>query len=65
LDSSLGLETFQSQLANSLIVLILVSKKLVLITILLVSDKRIYSIQDVLYDYRADLHGIRNRTIVM
>ena len=21
--------------------------------------------QDVLYDYRADLHGIRNRTIVM
>jgi len=26
---------------------------------------RFWSNQDVLYDYRADLHGIRNRTIVM
>jgi len=26
---------------------------------------RFWSNQDALYDYRADLHGIRNRTIVM
>ena len=26
---------------------------------------RFWSNQDVLYDYRADLHGIRNRTILM
>ena len=26
---------------------------------------RFWSNQDVLYDYTADLHGIRNRTIVM
>jgi len=26
---------------------------------------RFWSNQDVLYDYRADLHGIKNRTIVM
>jgi len=26
---------------------------------------RFWSNQDVLYDYRADLHGIRNRTIAM
>ena len=34
-------------------------------TRLIVRLDRFWSNQDVLYDYRADLHGIRNRTVVM
>jgi len=49
--------TVHSTVLSELVVLVMIIFRLILV-------KNNIN-QDVLYDYRADLHGIRNRTIVM